>query len=47
MYLPIILYTYNNASVSFYLTDGVVNTDEITSYVVFGQDMVIKTQILV
>ena len=36
---PIMLYTYGNADVSFYLTDELASTDEVTSYVVFGQDM--------
>tara|TARA_R110002074_G_scaffold240506_8_gene412258 strand:+ start:843 stop:3284 length:2442 start_codon:yes stop_codon:yes gene_type:complete len=35
---PLILYKYTNKTVSFYLTDG-VTTDEITSYVPFGQDI--------
>jgi hypothetical protein len=37
---PVNLYKYDNQDVSFYLTDNDTNTDEITSYVVFGQDMV-------
>lgn len=35
---PILLYERNNETVSFYLTDGDTITDEITTYVPFGQD---------
>lgn len=39
---PITLYHYTNKDCSFYLTDSLTNTDNITSYVPFGQDVVVE-----
>lgn len=37
---PVTLYKYDSQNVSFYFTDNDATTDEITSYVPFGQDMI-------
>jgi len=37
---PITLYKYTKKDVSFYLTDNLTNTDNITTYIPFGQDTI-------
>ena len=37
---PITLYKYTEKDVSFYLTDNLTNTDNITTYIPFGQDTI-------